>query len=115
MGAYKRDVMNLCTYIHGVYSKEVGVNCRSELLRLEHFDLRSGALVPDVMFDLLEGLLLHLLCLLLPYCVEEKRFFNLSYLKDKKKYWAWLTALNVMCMYTSQPLRVGHWGVFFHS
>ena len=67
----------------GVFSKEVGVNCRSKLLELEHFDLCSGALVPDVMHDLLERVLQHLLRLLRCYCIEEQGLFTLSYLNEK--------------------------------
>lgn len=68
----------------GHFSKEVGVNCRSKLLELKHFDLCSGALVPDVMHDLLEGALQHVLQLLLCYCIEEC-LFTLSYLNEKMK------------------------------
>ena len=32
------------------------MNFRSELLRLEHFDICNGTLIPDVMHDVLEGL-----------------------------------------------------------
>ena len=35
-------------------SKEFGVNSRSMLLELKHFDMCSGALIPDVMHDLLD-------------------------------------------------------------
>ena len=40
-------------------SKEFGVNSRSILLQLKHFDMCSGGLVPDVMHDLLEGTPMH--------------------------------------------------------
>ena len=38
-------------------SKEFGVNSRSILLQLKHFDMHSGTLIPDMMHDLLEGAL----------------------------------------------------------
>ena len=55
---------------------------QSEILWLEHFDLCSGALVPEFMHNLIEGVLEHLPCLLLPYCVEENSFFH-TYLNEK--------------------------------
>ena len=54
-------------------SKEFGVNSHSVLLELKHFDMCSGALIPDVMHDLLEGALQHLLKLLLHYLMAEKK------------------------------------------
>ena len=38
-------------------SRDVGVNHRSILLDLQYFDMCSGALLPDVMHDVLEGAL----------------------------------------------------------
>lgn len=38
-----------------VSSRRYGVNRRSVLLELRYFDMCSGALVPDVMHDVLEG------------------------------------------------------------
>ena len=67
----------------GRLSVEYGVNSRSCLLELDTFDICSGALLPDVMHDLLEGTLQHVLQLLLPYCIEEKRYFRLKSLNDK--------------------------------
>lgn len=37
-------------------SKEYGINHRSILTELSYFDVCSGALVPDVMHDILEGI-----------------------------------------------------------
>lgn len=37
-------------------SRLYGVNHRSVLLDLQYFDLCSGALLPDVMHDVLEGM-----------------------------------------------------------
>ena len=39
----------------GQCSKEYGVNSRSILLDLKHFNMCSGSLLPDVMHDLIEG------------------------------------------------------------
>lgn len=57
-------------------STEYGINRRSDLLRLDHFDLCSGALLPDVMHDILEGTLQYELKLLLKYCIKEEHFFT---------------------------------------
>ena len=43
----------------------------------------SGTLLPDIMHDLLESVMQHLLQLLLTYCIEEKRYFTLSTLNEK--------------------------------
>lgn len=58
------------------YSKETGINRRSALMDLQHFDLCSGALIPDIMHDVLEGALQHELKLLLKYCIQEKGYFQ---------------------------------------
>ena len=68
---------------NGEYSKEFGINSRSVLLELEHFDMCSGTLVPDVMHDLLEGSLQHIIVLIIKYLTEEKRYFRLSYLNQR--------------------------------
>ena len=39
------------------YSKTYGVNRRSLLHNLKYFDVTSGALIPDIMHDILEGAL----------------------------------------------------------
>ena len=64
-------------------SKEFGVNRRSTLLELHHFDMCSGALISDVMHDLLEGVLQHVLKLLLQYLISEKKYFTLADLNSK--------------------------------
>lgn len=56
---------------------------RSILLDLQHFDMCSGALIPDVMHDLLEGALQHITKLLLHYLIDEKQYFTLSHLNSK--------------------------------
>ena len=78
-------------------SKKYGVNRRSVLLELEYFDLCSGTFIPDVMHDLLEGMLLWHNCyvmhtcnlgalqheakLVLRYCLR-KNFFSYEVLAD---------------------------------
>jgi len=39
-------------------SKEFGINRKSVLNKLKYFKVASGALVPDIMHDVLEGILL---------------------------------------------------------
>ena len=83
-------------------SKEFGVNSRSILLELKHFDMCSGALIPDVMHDLLEGALQHILKLLLHYLMEEKKYFSLSYLKRK------IQGMEFGYMNDNHPSPIGH-------
>ena len=45
----------------------------------------SGALLPDVMHDLLEGTLQHVLQLLLAYCIDERKYFCIRTLNEKIK------------------------------
>ena len=59
------------------------MNRRSRILALKHFDMCSGTLLPDVMHDLLEGAVQHILQLLVSYCIDEKNYFNLSLLNAK--------------------------------
>lgn len=74
-----------CASIEGDhdYSKECGVNSRSLLLELEHFDMCSGALLPDVMHDLLEGSLQHIVMLIIHYLTKTKKYFSLKHLNQK--------------------------------
>ena len=67
----------------GQYSVQCGVNSRSCLLELDNFDLCSGALLPDVMHDLLEGVLQHVLQLLLSHCIEDKHYFSLRDINEQ--------------------------------
>ena len=61
-------------------SKEYGVNFRSILMELTYFDVCSGALLPDVMHDLLEGVLQYEGNLLLQHCITDCQYFTLAYL-----------------------------------
>lgn len=62
----------------GSCSTEFGINRKSALLDLEFFDMCNGALLPDVMHDVLEGALQYELKLLLQYCINDRRFFQVS-------------------------------------
>ena len=55
-------------------SKLFGVNRRSVLLELQYFDFCSGALLPDAMHDLLEGVLQYETKLILQHCIMEEKY-----------------------------------------
>lgn len=63
-------------------SKKYGVNNVSSLLQLQYFDLCSGALVPDVMHDVLEGVLEYETKQFLRYCIDEQSYFTCKQLHD---------------------------------
>ena len=86
----------------GRLSTEHGVNSRSSLLQLVHFDMCSGALLPDVMHNLLEGALQHVLQLPLAYCIEKKRYFTLPMLNAK------IEAIELGYMEDIRPAYVDH-------
>lgn len=60
------DVLDLST--------EYGINHKSILLELKYFDMCSGALVQDLMYDLLEGVLHHEIKLLLVHYIRNGKF-----------------------------------------
>ncbi len=62
---------------NGTKSTEHGINGRSVLMDLSHFDV-CQCLVPDVMHDILEGSLQLELKLLLKHCIINKRYFTVS-------------------------------------
>ena len=62
-------------------SKEFGINNRSALLDLDYFNLCSGALLPDVMHDVLEGCLQYELKLLLRHCINDQHYFQVHTLQ----------------------------------
>ncbi len=64
-------------------SKEFGINTRSVLDELQYFSVASGALLPDIMHDVLEGLLQYETKLLLRQFVREDNFFTLSQLNQQ--------------------------------
>lgn len=57
-------------------SVDLGINYRSTLFELEHFDV--DILVPDVMHDLFEGVLQYEASLILKYAVREKHYLSYS-------------------------------------
>ena len=61
-------------------SKEYGINHRTSLMDLKYFNPCSGALVQDVMHDVLEGVLQREVKLILQCCVDSKKYFRLTYL-----------------------------------
>lgn len=60
---------------------EFGINRKSILTTLQYFDVCSGALVPDVMHDVLEGVLQYEAKLLLQHCVFVKGYFTANTLQ----------------------------------
>ena len=64
-------------------SKEYRINRRSILLDLKFFNICSGALLPDVMHDILEGALQYEAKLVLQHCIDRQKYFSLSTLNDK--------------------------------
>ena len=59
-----------------------GVNCRSLLADLKYFDLCSGALIPDIMHDLLEGVLQHETKLMLKRFIDDEHYFTCAQLNE---------------------------------
>lgn len=68
---------------HGTHSREYGINRCSMLNQLRYFSFVSGALVPDVMHDLLEGVLLYEVKLLLAQFISEDCYFTLEQLNHR--------------------------------
>ena len=62
------------------YSKEYGINHRTSLMDLKYFNSYSSALVPDVMHNVLEGVLQHEVKLVLQHCVDSMKYFWLTQL-----------------------------------
>ena len=58
---------------------EYGINRKSISTELKYFDICSGGLIPDIMHDILEGVLQYEAKLLLKHIVEE-RHISLSHL-----------------------------------
>ena len=61
----------------GKASKECGVNRDSILNQLSYFHVCDGSLLPDIMHDLLEGVMQYETKLLLQYMVNSKKYFTL--------------------------------------
>jgi hypothetical protein len=56
------------------YSKTYGINKRSSLIDVNHFDLFEGGLPHDVMHDVFEGIAPLEIKLLLLWCINNKYF-----------------------------------------
>ena len=67
----------------GTHSREYGINRCSILNQLRYFSVVSGALVPDVMHDLLEGVLQYEVKLLLTQFISEDHYFTLGQLNHR--------------------------------
>ena len=61
-------------------SREYGVNRKSVLTKLQYFDIYSGALVPDIMHDVLEGVLQYETKLVLIHIIQGCRYLILKHL-----------------------------------
>ena len=69
-------------HLRGHNSTSFGVNCRSLLVDLKYFDLCSGALIPDIMHDLLEGVLQHETKLMLKHFIDDEHYFTCARLNE---------------------------------
>lgn len=74
--------MNHCTLVEedesGTASKTYGINRNSILNQLKYFHVCNGALLPDIMHDILEGSLQYEVKLLLHAMIDDKNYFNLT-------------------------------------
>ena len=59
-------------------SKEYGINRRSALNDLKYFHVCNGALIPDIMHDVLESILQYEAKLMLQYMINVENFFLLT-------------------------------------
>jgi hypothetical protein len=64
------------------YSLVYGVNRRALLSSLRFFDVASGALIPDIMHDILEGALPLVVKQMLKVFVTEKKMFSLDFIDE---------------------------------
>jgi len=62
----------------GELSKEYGINHNSVLNELNYFDVGNGALIPDIMHDVLEGVLQYEVKLMLQYMIVVESYFTLD-------------------------------------
>jgi len=70
----------------GNVSKEFGINRNSILNELYYFDVCSGALLPDIMHDVLEGALQYELKLMLRSFIFQEQYLTLSEINDRIQY-----------------------------
>ena len=64
-------------------SKEYGINRRSALNDLKYFHVCNGALIPDIMHDVLEGILQYEAKLMLQYMINVENFFSVNMFNSK--------------------------------
>ena len=67
----------------GAKSKEYGVNRNSVLNELRYFHVCDGSLLPDIMHDLLEGVLQYEVKFMLNTMIYTEQYFSLSYLNTR--------------------------------
>ena len=70
----------------GNVSKEFGINRNSILNELYYFDVCSGALLPDIMHDVLEGALQYELKLMLRSFIFQEQYLTLFEINDSIQY-----------------------------
>lgn len=74
--------MNHCTLVEedesGKASRMYRINRNSILNQLKYFHVCNGALLPDIMHDILEGSLQYEVKLLLHAMIDDKNYFNLT-------------------------------------
>jgi len=64
-------------------SKEYGINCRSALNDLKYFHVCNGSLIPDIMHDVLEGVLQYEVKLMLQHMINVENYFSLDVFNSK--------------------------------
>lgn len=78
-----------CTSIEGDTSgesfKEYGINRNSVLNKLKHFHVCDGSLLPDIMHDVLEGVLQYEVKLMLKHMICVEQYFSLDFLNTRLK------------------------------
>ena len=62
----------------GEKSKEYGINRNSALNELAYFHVCCGALIPDIMHDILEGALQYEIKLMLQFMIRGENYFTLN-------------------------------------
>ena len=81
------DHENYCDLIEndpsGNMSKEYGINRRSVLNDLKYFHVCNGALIPDIMHDVLEGVLQYEAKLMLQHMINVEKYFSVDMFNSK--------------------------------
>ena len=67
----------------GEVSKESGINRNSVLNDLKYFHVCNGSLIPDIMHDVLEGVLQYEVKLMLQYMINIESYFTLNMFNSK--------------------------------